>query len=516
MWSDGNKTVTVSLRNWKWSDGEQVTGRDVIFFMNVYKANPAANYCDYVPGLFPDIVKSMSSPDPSTVVFRLTKAVSPTWFLYNELSQITPLPLAWDRTSLSQPAPAAASANLPDHTKAGAEAVYKFLDAQSKAVSSWSTSPLWKVVDGPFRLTGYTTAGQVTMKDNPDYSGSPKPKIKTFVELPFTSDASETNLILSGGPKALTVGYLPPEDIPQEANAVAAGYVANNAYLYATNYFPLNLNNPKFGPVFRQTYFRPAFQHLVDQPGWINAFLHKAAHPTYGPVPLEPSPFFPQKATANPFPFSVPDAATLLKANGWDVKPGGITVCARPGTAKGDCGAGVPAGLGLQFNIDYVAGIPSVESEMNDLAAQAARVGIKLELTSHPYNTIGGTVTPCQPTQSSCSWTAENWGGGWNFTPDFLPTGESLFLTGGGYNYSNYSDSEANRLIEATLTASPAKEQKAMLAYSNYLEQSLPVVFEPTPVGNPFSGGPALIDKNLTGYSPNAYTYITPEEWSIK
>ena len=29
----------------------------------------------------------------------MNKAYSPTWFLYNDLSQITPMPATWDRTA---------------------------------------------------------------------------------------------------------------------------------------------------------------------------------------------------------------------------------------------------------------------------------------------------------------------------------------------------------------------------------------------------------------------------------
>ena len=84
------------------------------------------------------------------------------------------MPLAWDRTSLSQPAPTRDNGHLPDTTKAGAAAVYKFLDAQAKKLGSWATSPLWSVVDGPFKLQSFTTPVEVTLVPNPAYSGTPK------------------------------------------------------------------------------------------------------------------------------------------------------------------------------------------------------------------------------------------------------------------------------------------------------------------------------------------------------
>ena len=170
--SNNNKTVTIKLNPYKWSNGESVTSRDVMFWINLYKADPSKNYCGYVPGYFPDNVTSVQAPDPQTVVLHLNKSYNPEWFTYNELSQIYPLPLAWDRTSLSQPAPKSDNGHLPDATKAGAEAVYKFLDTQSKDLGTWASSPLWSVVDGPFKLQSFTTTAQVTLVPNPDYSGA--------------------------------------------------------------------------------------------------------------------------------------------------------------------------------------------------------------------------------------------------------------------------------------------------------------------------------------------------------
>jgi peptide/nickel transport system substrate-binding protein len=65
--SNGDKTVTVKLKPWKWSNGEAVTSRQVAFWMNLYKADPSKNYCGYVPGYFPDNVTSVqTAPRAST------------------------------------------------------------------------------------------------------------------------------------------------------------------------------------------------------------------------------------------------------------------------------------------------------------------------------------------------------------------------------------------------------------------------------------------------------------------
>lgn len=516
VFSNGDKTVSVTLNsNYKWSDGEPVDARDVVFWMNVLKANPAKEWCGYVPNYFPDNVVSYSvSPtDPQTVIFNLNKAYNPTWFLYNELSQIYPMPLAWDRTSLSQPAPTSDTGSLPDTTKAGATAVYNFLDAQSKDMSTWATSPIWSVVDGPMKLQSVTSTGQVTLVPNPSYGGSPKDTV-TVVEVPFTDDAAVYNAVRSGGTKSLTIFGLPSQYVPQISTVESEGFTDNKAAYYGFNFFPLNLHNPTMGPVFSQLYFRQAFQHLIDQQGWINAFLHNTAVPTYSPIPSSPpSPLISFNASVNPFPFSISDAAQLLSSHGWHVVPGGTTTCTDPGTGPNQCGKGIPAGRALSFNIDYLSGVQATASEMQDLKADAAKVGIQISLTTHPFDQVYSAAGQCTAGQPTCNWTAENWGAGWIYGPDYYPSGEDLFLTGAVSNYSNYSNPENDALIEKTITDPPSAEAADMATWANFIERHVPVVYEPTQIGTFGSAAGTFIDSRLGGYTANALGFMTPEDW---
>ncbi len=463
VFSNGDKTVTIKLNSWKWSDGESVTSRDLVFWMNVLKASPATEWCGYAPGYFPDLVTSYSAPNATTFVMHFNRAYNPEYVLYSVLSQLTPLPLAWDRTSLSQPAPRSDNGHLPDTTKAGAAAVYKFLARDGKATGTWAESPLWKVVDGPFMLAKFTSTGEVTLVPNPSYSGTPKPTISKLVELPYTSDAAAYIALRSGGPSAVTVANIPSEYAPAIPTLAAEGYELNRAASYGFNYFPLNFNSsattsPGGEPVryvFRQAYFRRAFQHLVDQQGWITAFFLGSANPTCGPIPLSPpSPLVtPATLSTGPCAFSVAAAGQLLYAHGWNVVPGGTTTCVRPGTGAGECGAGIKAGEGISFNVDYLSGVASLHDEMKDLAAQARRVGINVSLTTHPFMTVIGVAVPCTPTQATCKWTAENWGAGWIYGPAYLPTGEQLYYPGALDNAGGYSDPKMTQLIRASITA---------------------------------------------------------------
>ena len=99
VFSNGGKTVTIKLKHWVWSDGQPITSRDVEFWINVLKANKT-QWGGYVPGEFPDNIAQASYPNSSTVVLTFTKAYNSYWLLYNQLSEIIPIPQhEWDRTS---------------------------------------------------------------------------------------------------------------------------------------------------------------------------------------------------------------------------------------------------------------------------------------------------------------------------------------------------------------------------------------------------------------------------------
>jgi len=518
--SNNDKTVTVTLKDWKWSNGEQVTSRDVEFWMNLM-FQEKDNWCDYTPGFFPDNVASVSYPNSSTVVFHLKSGYNPTWFIYNELSQITPLPIAWDVTSASSAAPSPTAAHLPDTTPAGAKAVYTFLNKEAGNVTSYASSPYWSIVDGPWKLKNFTSTGEVTYVPNPDYSGSPKPTLSEFVEVPFTADEAILNEIKAGGPNAISMAELPDEYLPQLKSIESEGYNATNFASFGFSYFPLNLGNPKFGPVFNQLYFRQAFQHLIDQQGWIDKILGGYAVPTYGPVPLAPNnTFFDKYEQSNPYVFSLSDAASILKSHGWtDVGSGQTATCSNwklcaPGDPKAQ-------GLQLSFNLDYQSGSVVTAEETADLKSQAAQVGIKLNLTVHPFASVINAAVNCgpggrgKPGQAVCNWTAEDWGAGWIYAPDYEPTGESIFTTGAGADFEGYSSAKADALIAATTTAPASKTVAALDAYQNYMAQQLPVVYFPTATGNPTSAAVVLTSKHLGGYINNVYTNLTPETWYL-
>jgi peptide/nickel transport system substrate-binding protein len=127
------------------------------------------------------------------------------------------MPTAWDRTASG---PSSCTTTLSDRAK-----VYAYLNAQALRLNSYVGSPLWGVVDGPWKLSAFNADGHITFVPNKSYSGPVKPKLAEFQEVPFTTDTAEYDVLQSGssGSQKVDVGYIPAEDVPPKPAGHAAG-----------------------------------------------------------------------------------------------------------------------------------------------------------------------------------------------------------------------------------------------------------------------------------------------------
>src|SRR5258706_1764246 len=408
--SNGTKTVTVKLKSWSWSDGHPVTSKNAEFFVDMTRAAvkvSAADYSQYTPKVgIPDQVVSMSTPDDHTLVINLNKSVNPTWFFENNLAVIQPLPVhAWAKASAN-------GAVLDPNNPSDATKIYKFLAAQSKSVATYATNPLWQVVDGPYRLTAFNnTTGAYTMVPNAKYSGPHSSKQSKLQAVPFTSDTAEWNAIKSG---SIDAGYVPAANLPQ-VSSIKSTYNVFGYPAFGFNYVAFNYKDKTgdFNNIVKELYFRQAFAHLEDEAGYIKAFYHGAGGQAYGPVPaIPPSEFTPASATQNPYPFSVSAAAKLLKANGWAVHPGSTSVCVKAGSGAGQCGAGIPAGTKLAFNLIYNTSPATIGQQITDLVSKAKQVGINISLKSDNFNHMIATYYNLAAPQNVNNSAMQDFGGG--------------------------------------------------------------------------------------------------------
>ncbi|HYB89390.1 MAG TPA: ABC transporter substrate-binding protein, partial [Streptosporangiaceae bacterium] len=448
VWSNSDKTVTIHMKtNYKWSDGQPVTAKDAEFWLDELKAAVTvspANYGNYTPGLgIPDQITSMSTPDNSTLVININKSVNPTWFWQNEIASVVPMPShVWAKASASGPV-------LDFTNPANAVKIYNYLAAQSKALSTYTSNPLWKVVDGPYTLSSFNnTSGAFTMQPNNKYSGPHAQKISAFQGVPFTSDDAEFNAIKSG---SVDAGYVPLTDLPQ-ISQVEKKYNVFGYPDFGWSYVAYNFKDTTgdFNNIIKQLYFRQAFAHLEDQQGYIKAFFHGAGGQAYGPVPSIPeSPFTPSNAMTNPYPFSVDSAVSILKSHGWTVTPGGTDVCKTAGTGSGQCGADIPAGTKLAFNLIYTTNPGIIPEQVTDLASQAKKAGINISLQSSNFNYMIANYNVVSAPKNDNKWAMEDFGG---FTNSTYPTTFGVFNSTGSFNEGGYADPQADKLIQASIT----------------------------------------------------------------
>jgi peptide/nickel transport system substrate-binding protein len=494
--------VTIKLKHYMWSNGTAVTAQDVMFWLNMETALPA-DYGSYTD--FPADVKDITVVSPTELTLVMDKAYNPTWFVYNQLSQIVPMPAAWDRT--------AGGPSDCGTTVSACAAVYNYLNDQAKDVTGYAGSPLWSIVDGPWKLSAFNADGHITFVPNKSYSGPVKPKLAAFSEVPFTTDSAEYDVLRSPSSSTkIDVGYLPEQDAPAKPVGAAvgrnpvSGYTLSPWQIWGINYFVVNYQSTTGnGPIIKQLYFRQALEDEMNQQAVVTGPLRGYGALTVGPVGNTPVTQWlsPQGKSGNPFPFDPTKAKALLTSHGWNAVPNGISTCANPSL----CGPGIKKGQGLSFTLPYATGTGWITSEMTQLQSNAATIGIKLNLQPKPFaqviSTAGGN---CVAAKLPCNWDMANWGGGWSFSPDYDPTGEQLFLSGVVANSGGYTSSANDSLISKTLTSSNLQD---MYSWQDYLSAQLPMIWQP-------NGDYQLTEvaNNLAGVTPQSTTLsINPENW---
>jgi peptide/nickel transport system substrate-binding protein len=497
VYSADGKTITITLKPLAWANGKQLTSRDVEFWLNVIRANKD-DWGAYTSGLIPDNITAFHAVDAHTFTLTLDKAYNSDWFTANQLSLILPLPQqAWDRTA------ADAAVGDADRTPAGAKQVFDYLVGEAKKLDEYATNPLWKVADGPFTLAGFTASGEVTLVKNPRYTGTDTAHLDSVKFATFTSSSAEYNVLRAGG---VDYGYVPTSNLGQGTKLEAQGYRISPWNGWSITYVPYNFNNPALGKAFSQLYVRQAIQHAVDQQSITSVIWRGTARVGYGPVPQDnDTKYLSEVQKTNPYPFDLDTSRALLAAHGWRAGADGVLACASPGTGPAECGAGVAAGTRLSMTMLSESGSDETDNTMQELRSELSRVGIELKVSEQPLNTVLANGTTCKPTDASCSWQLSYFGtqGSWYFPAN--PSGEQLFSSEASVNFGGYVDNHADELISASnLSSSP----KAMLDYSAYLAQQLPVIWLPNP---PYQV--SAIDSALHGVVQDPLASLQPQRW---
>ena len=323
VWSADGLSATVTVKPWRWSDGSVVDADGVLLWMHLLLA-AKDQFGGYSPGFFPDNLTGFRKVSDASVEFTFDRAYSRTWVLMNQLSTITPLPRAWDRTA-NGPADAT-------HDPADAAAVHAFLRAANDDRAGWGDSPVWGVVNGPWRLASYTikgAQGEAVLVPNEMYDGPVPARLAELRLKPFGTDHEQYEWLRGSAPGDVRMGYLPFEHVTEPTDDPARGgpnplqpsHTLLPQFTYKIHYFPINFANPDpAAQAYRQLYVRQALQHTLDADRAIREIYRGYGYPTNGPIPVLPdSPLLSRAGRAAPYPFDVDRARQLLAGHGWDV-----------------------------------------------------------------------------------------------------------------------------------------------------------------------------------------------------
>ena len=380
VYSNHDRKVTIKMKGYRWSNGETVDAQDVVFWMNMVKAD-APSWAGYVPGpgRVPRRHHQRRGQQPKdTVTFTLDAPYSSWWFTYNELSQITPLPIAWDITS----APAAAglrrllerlvrfdndldlgqwAAPLSASAKACAK-VYAFLTGTTEAgdLGTYASNPLWQIVDGPFRLTPYDASdGGATVVPNPDVLG-PGQVLAQHARAGPVHDRRRRVPRAAGRQVPSTSATSRHRTCPSTRARPSS---KDGPLIGAEQHRPRRQLQPRAGLPLGRQLLRPQ----LHQPG-VRPDLQAALHPPSDAVADEPDALDPAvqrrlrrpdlRAGARlpadghghaagelePVPVQ-PDAREIAaELHGWKVVANGVTTCVKPGTVPTSAERGSPSG----------------------------------------------------------------------------------------------------------------------------------------------------------------------------
>jgi peptide/nickel transport system substrate-binding protein len=505
--SGGKTTAEFTVKPWVWSSNnagaqkETSNAENVAFWLNMDKANSTAaggssvSSCGYTPHLgIPDQVSSVSYPNGLTgneVKIVFNTALSPNFTLYNQLSQIQPMPLAWDNAGC-------ASESFASVKNDGSDACTTVFNHLSGLLLNDST---WNWSDGPYRQSsfgynGSSPTGINTQIANTLYSGPVAAHaVKTISYKPYASETAEQGDLQKGN--VLDLGYLDPNEvskspgpgkagkitIPKMTGYQAIGSVNWGVFYWNINFgtsvstFPASKSNVWVDEV-NQQYFRGAIQQAINQAGVIAHVDNGYATPDFSAIPTYPKNAF-AAGLKNPYPFSTSKARKLLTSHGWNTAT--PAVCEKSGAAG--CGTSaypIPKGSKAQLTLKVPSGDQAVTNGVNEEVATIKQAGIVIDAQFETQNDVGSTCFGGTASWELCDY------GGWIFAPDYYPEGSVLFLPGAGSNDGGLNDPEMNALINATDfngLALNGNDPTYHTSYGQYSATSVPFVWQPTPAG---------------------------------
>ncbi|AOV17663.1 hypothetical protein BJI67_11875 [Acidihalobacter aeolianus] len=419
--------VTVKLKPRRWTDGTPVTAADVVYAWKLIKQQ-GNSYGLYGVGGVPEGIKQVTAVSPDTVRFTLKHPVNENWFTLNGLSQFYALPAkVWGHHS---------------------NTYFRNHETDMK---------LMRVSDGPYRLDSFVSGRYARYSANPGYPE--KLPVQRF-ELRFFPDWTTQFSALKTG--ELQIGEV-PTPLYSAQHLVAHLHTFESVpgkpgFLpYEFRMIWLNFKNPQIA-FMRDEKVRQALQMAIPQQAIIDVVFHGLGAASFTAVPPVPDTYLsPSMKDMDEHPnreYDPAKAARLLTSDGWKMHDGVRT----------------KEGQLLEFTLLYLTGSRAQTEEADILKASWQKLGVVVHLKRMPQATLLATVQPNGHWETAMLL--------WSYAPDFYPSGDGLFNTGGGANFGQYS----NPALDAAITGSTQPHGRdALWHYEALLAKQLPVLFLPVP-----------------------------------
>jgi peptide/nickel transport system substrate-binding protein len=415
---DNGKTYNVTLRDWHWSDGVQVTSADVEYTYDLLKQLGNLSP-DYGQGGMPDIIQNFHIVDATHFTITLRHSVNPDWFILNGLELLEPLPKhIWGRYT------------------------------QDQIWQDQSTPAFFAVGDGPLSLQSFVVGQDAVFVPNKNYDG-PQVHFQRFILKFMDSEGMELQAAESHD---LDITNL-PFALWNAAQHLPGLHLVDLPPSYSWHELIPNMANHAT-PFFTDLRVREAMADAINQPQMIALAMHGHGEPVYNGIPPGPANFSSASAQAGQYAvgYDPAKAKALLAQAGYTAGAGGIM-------QKN----GQRLVFTLMIPADQAMRIEMAESIQQDLRA----VGIDMKVQQVEFNQMMALNAGVPQGWEAMMFASQ---------VNAFPSGEAEFKTGGFYNSNGYSDPTMDRLIDAS-TNKPGLD--GLYAYQDYASAQQPVIFLP-------------------------------------
>lgn len=442
--SPDDTRFTVTLRHATWSDGTDVTAADVLYDWALIRSE-GETWLLYGFGGIPDVVRTITAPDPHTVVVVTRHPVNPHIMIEEGLALIVPLPATRWRS----------------------------FDLRAQQ-SLQSTAGFFAVTDGPYRLLSMDIARRAVLGRNPHFLGPPAASRRVLLD--FAAYDNPLEALREG---VVDVAALPGELIPLikrlrgfHAVAVPDSYVR----LLAPNYWDPSV------AFLRDVRVRVALADAIDQERIVRSAFHGAALPERGFV-LASTPQFEPPELRAALARGAPDRAAarrLLAGAGW--------IAGADGVRRRD---GRRLAFDLLVDMDDASAIVEAQLIQDDFRAVGVALGIRQVANKQLLARLVGRAP---------GWGMMLTAYGYGSWPDGTP-----YFSSGPDGHLGFRDAHMDALLAV---ADRSGDPDALYAVERYAYATQPQIFLPQ-VENTFVArdglggvGPAFVN----GFAPEHLT----------